>query len=179
MPNLLRRFLDVRKQELPLALLMFAYFFFVITIFWILKPIKKALFIQFYGETQFQLFGWMMNAAQAELLAKLLNMLLAIGAVIAFSWLARRFRRQNLSLIVTAFCLVCIVTYTYFVNQPGDLTAWTLCLYGDLFNTLMVPAFFAFLNDSVTAESAKRLWSDRAGGSDRRRFRVDVCSNLD
>ncbi len=36
---------DIRKSELPLALLMFSYFFLVITSFWILKPIKKSLFI--------------------------------------------------------------------------------------------------------------------------------------
>ena len=40
----------VRRDEWPLALLMFAYFFLVITTFWILKPIKKALFIEYYDE---------------------------------------------------------------------------------------------------------------------------------
>jgi len=39
---------DIRNGELPLALLMFGYFFLVITSFWILKPIKKSLFIEFY-----------------------------------------------------------------------------------------------------------------------------------
>ncbi len=40
--------MDIRPEELPLALLMFAYFFLVITTFWILKPLKKGLFIEFY-----------------------------------------------------------------------------------------------------------------------------------
>ncbi|PON15230.1 hypothetical protein C2W62_24895 [Candidatus Entotheonella serta] len=43
----------VRKSELPLTLMMFSYFFLVITSFWILKPLKKALFIQFYDEQGF------------------------------------------------------------------------------------------------------------------------------
>ena len=37
---------DIRKSELPFALLMFSYFFLIITSFWILKPIKKSLFIE-------------------------------------------------------------------------------------------------------------------------------------
>ena len=61
--------LRVRREELPLALLMFGYFFLVITCFWILKPIKKGLFIEFYDQTGFDLLGLSFSAAQAELLA--------------------------------------------------------------------------------------------------------------
>jgi AAA family ATP:ADP antiporter len=35
---------------------------------------------------------------------------------------------------------------------------WTFYLFGDLFSTLMVATFFAFLNDSVTPDKAKRLY---------------------
>ena len=41
----------ITKAELPLALSMFSYFFLVITSFWILKPIKKGLFIQYYDQS--------------------------------------------------------------------------------------------------------------------------------
>ncbi len=43
--NPFKAFMAIKRQELPLALLMFAYFFLVITTFWILKPIKKTAFI--------------------------------------------------------------------------------------------------------------------------------------
>ena len=46
--NPLKVFLKVRKSELPLAMLMSAYFLVIMTIFWILKPLKKTLFIQRY-----------------------------------------------------------------------------------------------------------------------------------
>ena len=71
--NPLRRVLDVRRAELPFALLMFAYFFLVITTFWILKPIKQGLFIGYYDERGFEIFGETLRAAQAEQLAKLLK----------------------------------------------------------------------------------------------------------
>jgi AAA family ATP:ADP antiporter len=150
--------MDIRRDELPLALLMFAYFFLVITSFWVLKPIKKALFIEYYDATGFTFISWTMSASQAELLAKGLNMVVAFLAVAVFTWLARRYRRQQLSYLFTAFFLASYVAYTVPIADPGDLTVWSFYLFGDLFSTLMVATFFAFLNDSVTPDGAKRLY---------------------
>jgi len=149
---------DIRKSELPLALLMFSYFFLVITSFWILKPIKKSLFIEFYDKTGFDLFSWHMSGPQAELLAKVMNMVVAFVAVAVFTWLVRHFRRQKLSFIFTGFFLACYVVYSFVVHSPRSLTVWSFYLFGDLFSTLMVATFFAFLNDSVTPNAAKRLY---------------------
>ena len=49
MANPLKSFINIKREELPLSLLMFSYFFLVITSFWILKPLKKTLFITFYA----------------------------------------------------------------------------------------------------------------------------------
>ena len=149
---------DVRRDELPLALLMFGYFFLVITSFWILKPLKKSLFIEFYHKSGFDLLAWHMSAPQAELLAKVLNMLVAFLAVIVFTWLVRRFRRQQLTFIFTGFFVASYVAFTFVIDTPGQLTVWSFYLFGDLFSTLMVATFFAFLNDSVTPDAAKRLY---------------------
>lgn len=154
----LRAILDIRRQELPLALLMFTYFFLVITSFWILKPIKKSLFIQHYDAAGFTLLTWTMKAAQAELLAKVLNMVVAFAAVAVFTWLARRYVREQLTFLFTAFFLVGYAAYIPFIESPSHLTVWSFYLFGDLFSTLMVATFFAFLNDSVTADGAKRLY---------------------
>ena len=148
----------VERSELPFALLMFSYFFLVITSFWILKPIKKSLFIEHYDQSGFDLLGWLMTASQAEQIAKVLNMVVAFLAVVVFSWLANRFRRQQLTFIFTGFFLVSYFAYTLVVEEPGDVTVWSFYLFGDLFSTLMVATFFAFLNDSVTPDAAKRLY---------------------
>jgi len=157
-PSALRAVIDVRREELPLALLMAAHFFLVITVFWILKPIKKGLFIQHYDEGGFTLLSWTMSASQAELLAKVLNMVVAAVAVAVFTWLARHYRRQQLSYVFGAFFLVCCLAYSLIVERPSGATVWSFYLFGDLFSTLMVATFFAFLNDSVTPESARRLY---------------------
>lgn len=172
--NPLKAVFDIRKSELPLAMLMFSYFFLVITSFWILKPIKKSLFIQYYDKDGFKLmldfYGldglgldidslqWILSAPQAELIAKVLNMVVAFIAVIIFTWLARRFRRQQLTFIFTAFFMICYAAYSLIINRPGDTVVWSFYLFGDLFSTLMVATFFAFLNDSVTPDAAKRLY---------------------
>jgi AAA family ATP:ADP antiporter len=154
----LKAIFNISKSELPLALLMFSYFFLVITSFWILKPIKKSIFIQFYEKAGFDLFTWHLSGPQAELLAKVLNMVVAFVAVAVFTWLVRHFRRQKLSFIFTGFFLACYVGYTFVIHTPRSLTVWTFYLFGDLFSTLMVATFFAFLNDSVTPDAAKRLY---------------------
>jgi AAA family ATP:ADP antiporter len=156
--NPLRAILDIRREEWPLALLMFAYFFLVITTFWILKPIKKGLFIEFYDESGVDFLGWQLDAAQAELIAKVMNMVVALVAVVVFSALARSLKRQQLTLVFCGFFAVTLAIYSFLVNDPGDGVVWSFYLYGDLYNTVMVATFFAFLNDSVQPKAAKRLY---------------------
>jgi AAA family ATP:ADP antiporter len=156
--NPLRSILDVRGPERPLAALMFAYFFLVITSFWILKPIKKTLFIQYYNPDGLSLLSWQLSGPQAELLAKVLNMVVAYVAVVAFTALSRRFRRQQLTFVFTGFFLACYVAYSAAIDEPSGALVWSFYLFGDLFSTLMVATFFAFLNDSVSPDAAKRLY---------------------
>jgi AAA family ATP:ADP antiporter len=148
----------VRKEERPLSFLMFLYYFLVILCFWILKPIKNPLFIKYYDQTGFDLFRWTLTAAQTEQLAKILNMLVAIVAVIVFSWLSRRLRREQLTYVFSALFLFAFFVHTLSINNPGDFTVWSFYVLGDIWTTIMVVTFFAFLNDSVTPERSKRLY---------------------
>ncbi len=156
--NPLRQILDIRREEAPLAILMFLYFFLVITTFWILKPLKKGLFIGYYDQTGFDLMAWHLDAAQAELIAKVLNMGVAFVAVTVFTVLVRFFQREKLTYIFSAFFAVCYLLYSFVLDAPGDFTVWTFYLFGDLYSTIMVATFFAFLNDSVVPDEAKRLY---------------------
>jgi ATP:ADP antiporter, AAA family len=138
---------------------MAAYFFLVITSFWVLKPIKKSIFIAYYKEVgTFNLFGWHMLGSQAELLAKVLNMVVAAVAVAVFTILCRKFFRQQLTCIFSIFSIAVLLVYFILLAKPNGATVWSFYLFGDLFNTLMVPTFFAFLNDSVNGDQAKRLY---------------------
>lgn len=154
----LRAIFDVRRGERAVAGLMAFYFFLVITSFWILKPIKKTLFISHYAADGFNLLGGHFDAPSAELLAKVMNMLVAALAVIVFSALARRLRRERLAYVFTSFFLLAYGAFAFVGPASSGLSVWAFYLFGDLFSTLMVATFFAFLNDSVTSDAAKRLY---------------------
>ena len=141
-----------------MALLMFGYFFFVITTFWVLKPIKKGLFIGYYDHRSLALFGLDLGAAQAELIAKMLNVVVAFVAVVAFTWLSRRLHRERLTLVFSAFFAMAFLAYTRLLDRPSAASVWTFYLFGDLYSTVMVATFFAFLNDSVSPNTARRIY---------------------
>lgn len=156
--NPLKQVLDIRREEWPLALPMCAYFFLVITTFWVLKPIKKGLFIAFYERDGFQLLSWQMSGSQAELLAKVLNMGVAFAAVTVFTLLSRTLKRQQLTFVFSAFFAVAYVLYSLLLDAPSSFVVWSFYLFGDLYSTLMVATFFVFLNDSVNSATAKRIY---------------------
>lgn len=156
--NPLKQVLDIRREEWPLALPMCAYFFLVITTFWVLKPIKKGLFIAFYERDGFQLLSWQMSGSQAELLAKVLNMGVALVAVAVFTLLSRTLQRQQLTFVFSAFFAVAYVLYSLLLDAPSSFVVWSFYLFGDLYSTLMVATFFVFLNDSVNSATAKRIY---------------------
>jgi len=156
--NPLKQIVALRRHEWPLALLLFGYFFLVITTFWILKPIKKTVFIEYYAESGFMLLGNEFTASQAELLAKVLNMFVALVAATAFSMLSDKLRRQQLTLAFSGLIFAGFVAYMFLLGDLTDWVVWTFYLFGDLYNTLMVATFFAFVNDSLRSGEAKRMY---------------------
>jgi ATP:ADP antiporter, AAA family len=159
MKKRIRLLFGIDFHELPFVLNMFSYFFLVISVFWILKPLKKTLFFQFYkAQGGFMLFGDPMTAAQAELLAKILNMVAAMVAVFAFSWLSEKFKREKLTWVLAGFFIACFAIYGFSLKPLTDFSVWTFYVFGDMFATVMVATFFAFLNDSVSPDIAKRLY---------------------
>ncbi|MFK7897716.1 MAG: NTP/NDP exchange transporter [Myxococcota bacterium] len=154
----LKSLFDVRPDERRIAALMCGYFFLVITSFWVLKPIKKTLFIQYYVETGFDFLGRHFSASEAELLAKVLNMFVAAAAAAIFGLLASRMRRQQLTYTFSAFFIALYFVFAFLLSSPAAASVWSFYLFGDLFSTIMVATFYSFLNDSVNSDAAKRLY---------------------
>lgn len=139
------------------AALMFAFFFLVIALFWMLKPVKKALLLAHHADG-LQLAGQLFSAPQVELLAKGLNMLVALAAALVFSVVALRLRRARfVAVVVVGFALL-FGSLALSGEVDSTLRVWTLYVGGDLFVTAMVAAFFAFLNDSEDPLAARRLY---------------------
>ncbi|MFM2416924.1 MAG: hypothetical protein RL385_1647 [Pseudomonadota bacterium] len=153
------------RNERPLVLFMAAYFFLVITVFWVLKPIKKAAFLRFYTNRPCVVPGFssitssVLDGAQAELLAKVLNIVVAIAAAGVFSRLARQLHRERLTYVFGALFVLAFSGLAHVFDPSSAVFVWGFYLFGDLFNMLMVATFFAHLNDIVSPEVARRSYA--------------------
>ena len=137
---------------------MFAYFFLVIASFWILKPLKKGLFVAYYDERSLELLGYSLGVAQAELVCKVGNVGVALLATLSFAALSRRCGRDRLTLIFASFFVLCFASYANALVRPSPALIWSFYLLGDLYGTLMVATFFVFLSDLMTPGMAKRTY---------------------
>jgi ATP:ADP antiporter, AAA family len=147
------------REERPFAALMSAIFFLLISAFWIVKPLKKAAFNAYYADHRegLELFGVELDAARIELLAKLLTVVLAGGAAVAFSTLSRRLTRHRLFSLLGAGFIAMFAVFAMLLETKSDAAVWAFYVTGDLYVIVMVPAFFAFLNDSLDPAAAQRL----------------------
>ena len=62
------------------------------------------------------------------------------------------------TLVFSIFFILCFMLFGRLLQDPAAPGVWSFYLFGDLFSTLMVATFFAFLNDSVSPDAAKRLY---------------------
>lgn len=158
--HLKERFFDVRREEWPRALGLALFFFLVIAVFWVLKPIKTGLFLTYFADhpVNVPLLGGQITGAQAEQLAIVLNMFVAYGVVVVFSHLADRCSRRRLILF---FCMAfgaLFLLYASGIGDPGEPLVWALYVTGDIWTTVMVASFWAFANDITRADEAERLY---------------------
>jgi AAA family ATP:ADP antiporter len=153
-----RQYAGVPKQEWPKALLLSAFFFLVIATYWILKPLKRSLIINYFGDQPLRFLGATLEGAEAEQVGKVMNMIFAYLLVVLFTWLARRFRREYLVLIFAAAFSLAFVSYAAVIARPNDLIVWSFYVLGDMFNTAMVVLFWAYTNDLTSAAGARRTY---------------------
>lgn len=147
----LKAIVDIRKQEAPAVVLLFLFFFLVIAVFQILKPLKNGLFIELFG-------------ADMELYAKLLNIVVAAAGVVFFTFLFKKLPRQRLMYVLCAFFVIALVALTQVLPEKSPLPVWAFYLLGDLESTLMVSAFWAYATDVSSASQAKRLFGAIGAG---------------
>jgi len=156
--KLLTGWIDVRKGERATAFSMGLFFFLTTATFWAMKPMKRSLLISYHKEHPLELLGAHLGGAQAEQLAKVVNVLAALLLAIIFSQLSRRLEPRY---IVAVFCAILVVAFLVFANllgSGGAVTIWSFYTFGDMFNTLMVTLFWALMHDSIEAHAAKRLY---------------------
>ena len=139
------------KHEYYISGLLFAFFFLVIAVFQLLKPIKSGLFVAHYG-------------ANIELYAKLSNIVVAGLGVMVFTLLYDKLKRHHLLYALSAFFLVLFSWLAHALHEPSAFTIWGFYLLGDLEATVMVAGFWAYLTDLANPSQAKRLFGPIGAG---------------
>ena len=146
-------------KKIAFTVVMFLYINLALTIFWILKPLKKSLFIGLYdGDQTFKLGSMEMLGSSAELLAKGMNLLIAFMLVVFLTLVTRLAKRQRLTYCCMGLIIAMTFCFSLQINDPSESTVWLFYWFGDLYISLMLAAFFSFLHDTVDLRNAKRLY---------------------
>jgi AAA family ATP:ADP antiporter len=150
MANPVREIFDLEKREIPVVVLLFSFFFLVIAVFQILKPLKNGLFIELLG-------------ADLELYAKLANIAVAAVGVVTFTYLYDRMNRK-LVYVLCLFFLLSFLLFTQILDESSPVPIWIFYLLGDLESTLLVAAFWAYATDITTPSQALRFFGIAGSG---------------
>ena len=146
-------------KKIAFTATMFLYINLVLIIFWILKPLKKTLFIQQYnGNTPFKIGSLEMLGSSAELLAKGANMFIAFLLVIFLTLITRIAKRQMLTFCCMGLIIAMTIFFAITINNPSESVIWSFYWFGDIYISLMLAAFFSFLHDTVDLKNAKSLY---------------------
>jgi ATP:ADP antiporter, AAA family len=132
-------------------------FFLIVAVFWVVKPVKRGLLLS-HHDVPVELLGWTLEAAQLEQLAKGLNMFAALVAVAAFTRAVRIFERRRLLIVLCGTCSGVFALFAVLVTSPGPGVVWSLYVFGDVYATMMVGAFWALTNDLTSPGQAERSY---------------------
>ena len=124
------------------------YFFFVLSSYYCIKPVRDAFGLS-GGDTELR---WLFRATLAVM----------IGVNPIFAWLVGRFpRRVFIPLTYVFFAANLLVFYVLFAATPEGESVWarrTFYVWVSVFNLFVVSVFWAFMADIFTVRQSKRLY---------------------
>ena len=152
--RLLARVVDVRREEIGAMLWSFLYFFFLLAAYYVIRPVRDEMAVQFGAHNLQRLFT-----------ATFLAMVVAIPI---FGALAARLPVNRLLPTVYVFFAACLAGF-HFALDAG-ITKRALAPYFfvwvSVFNLFVVSVFWSFMADFFDTAAARRLFGFiSAGGS--------------
>jgi ATP:ADP antiporter, AAA family len=152
MHGLLKRGVNVERQEVAALVWSFAYFFCLLCGYYILRPVRDEMGIQ-AGVDQLQ---WLFTATFVAMLA----------VVPLFGWLTSKLARRRLLPIVYLFFAVNLLVFWGALRggAPAAQVAQVFFVWVSVFNLFVVSVFWSFMADLYTTEQAKRLYGFIAAG---------------
>jgi AAA family ATP:ADP antiporter len=148
----LTRFLDLSQQEFKGVAWSFLYFFFLLSSYYILRPVRDEMGIR-GGVDQLQ---WLFTG----------TFMAMVIAVPVFAWFASRYPRRTLLPVVYLFFIANLLCFygLFQLDVNPVYTARAFFIWLSVFNLFAVSVFWSFIVDIFNAESAKRLFGIIAAG---------------
>jgi AAA family ATP:ADP antiporter len=150
--GLLARAVDVRPGEAAALLLSFAYFFCLLSGYYVLRPLREEMGIASGVEH----LHWLFSGTFAAMLA----------AVPLFGWVVARLpRRRFVPLVYRFFAANILLFFALFTLGVGDVAvARAFYIWVSLFNLFVVSVFWSVMADLFTNEQGRRLFGFVAAG---------------
>ncbi len=149
--RMLSVFAPVQNGEGRKVLLLALNVFFLLTAYYIIKPVREALILSEWG-------------AEAKIYTAAGQALLLLAVVPLYSRLAGALNRRRLITIVLVFFMVCLVVF-YFLALAKVSLGIAFYLWVGIFNVMVIAQFWSFANDLYTTEQGKRLFAIVGFGS--------------
>jgi AAA family ATP:ADP antiporter len=136
-----------------------ALFFLATAVFWILKPIKKGVFISHFTENTVDFFGTRLGGAQAEQLAKLSIVLTALLVAYLFSVAVRHFQMRNVFTWTTLLGVIGCVFFSSNLPLADSTFIWAFYIFGDIQNSLILILLWSILHNTFHLKDAKCVFT--------------------
>jgi AAA family ATP:ADP antiporter len=151
---LLGRVVQVRRDEVAALLWSFAYFFCLLAAYYVIRPVRDEMAVQF-GAGRLQ---WLFSAVFATMLA----------LVPVFGWLMSRLTVERLVPAIYGFFALNLAGFYAALESgvPIGAVAPAFFVWVSVFNLFVVSVFWSFMADVFATEAARRLFGFiSAGGS--------------
>ena len=148
------KLVEVRRNEILVLVLSFAYFFFILTSYFIVRPLRELV----GSSHDSRELAWLFTGTLAVMLV----------ANPAYGWIVSRWRRQTFIPWVYRFFAMNLLLFFVLWKiwpeaEPGPI-ARSFFVWVSVFNLFVVSVFWSFMADVFNLESSKRLFGFIAAG---------------
>ncbi len=151
----IKRIADVEHEEIRGLLASFAYFFCLLTAYYIVRPIREEM-------------GTMLQAADPNALKDVFVYVFGVMllAIPVFGWLVSRFDRRRIVPIVYLFFIVNLLLFWLVMSRAatGPYLAKAYFVWVSVFNLFVISLFWSVMATYWSSGSAKRLYGIIAAG---------------
>ena len=144
MQNFLLRALGARPHELPAIGWSFAYFFLVLSSYYVLRPVRDT-------------FGVALGKEEVQRLFTLTFFVMLL-LVPLFGWLCTRFSRRTVLPVVYGFFALNLICFSLQLDQR------VFFVWLSVFNLFVVSVFWSFMADLFSTEQSSRIYGAIAAG---------------